>query len=115
MPPELVRLPDDLEAEDEAEPARTLDLELDPPVLFQKKPFERIHLEEPTGAMLEAAEQELVPGPNAYTLRRYQITLIAKVAKVPREVVLAMRESQIEAAFGFLSRLRDAGRPTGGT
>jgi len=113
---ELYRLPDDLD-EPEAEPelARQLDIELDPPILFQKKPFTTLHLEEPTGAMVEAAEQELGATPTPYTLRRYQITLIARTAKVPREVIQQMRVGDIMRAFNFLSRLLDTGPPTGET
>lgn len=113
----VVRLPDDLEGSStEPEPiAKTLDLEIDPPVEYQRKRFDVLHLREPTGAQLEKAEQELAGGPNAYTLRRYMITMVAAVAKVPREVVLAMRQSQIEEAFDFLSRSRPAGPPTGET
>ena len=35
--------------------------------------------------------------------RRYQIALIAGVAKVPREVVLELRNSQLVEAFDFLA------------
>jgi hypothetical protein len=114
----LVRLPDNLEQPEQPDLAstpKTLDLDIDPPVEFQRKRFDVLHLQEPTGGQLEKAEQELAGGPNAYTLRRYMITLVAAVAKVPREVVLAMRQSQIEAAFDFLSRSRPGGPPTGET
>jgi hypothetical protein len=84
--------------------ARTLDMDID--VTFQKKRFTSLHLEEPTGKQLERAEIELnTANPNAYTMRRYQIALIASVAGVPREVVLELKFTQINEAFDFLSEL----------
>src|SRR4029077_8324177 len=116
MPDNLIRLADDLdEGVSEETPELILDIELDPPIVFQKKPFSSLHLEEPTGGMLEAALQETISGQNAYTLWRFEVTLIAKVAKVPREVVLMMRESQIQEASRFLLRVRGGGPQTGAT
>jgi hypothetical protein len=111
----MTRLADDLDAMPSPEPAieREKDMELDPPVEFQKKKFTSIHLEEPNGAAMEAARLEVQNGENPYTAWRFQVTLIAKVAKVPREVVLAMRKSEIDAAFAFLAPLLLAGSPTG--
>jgi hypothetical protein len=84
--------------------ARTLDMDID--VTFQKKRFTSLHLEEPTAKQLERAEIELnTSNPNAYTMRRYQIALIAAVAGVPREVVLELKFSQLNEAFDFLSDL----------
>lgn len=84
--------------------ARTLDMDID--VTFQKKRFTTLHLEEPTAGQLERAELELnTTSPTAYTMRRYQIALIAGVAKVPREVVLQLRHGELTAAFDFLSDL----------
>ena len=37
-------------------------------------------------------------------MRRYQIALVAAVAKVPREVVLELRHSELTRAFDFLVR-----------
>jgi Phage tail assembly chaperone proteins, E, or 41 or 14 len=89
--------------EDEALP-RTLDLDID--VTFQKKRFTSLHLEEPTAKQLERAELELnTTSPTAYTMRRYQIALVAAVAKVPREVVLELRHSELTKAFDFLAEL----------
>lgn len=92
---------------------QTLDLDID--VMFHAQRVTRLHLEEPTGAQYEKAVQELASGPNAYTMERFKITLIANVANVDRLVVLGMKKSQIEEAFSFLSRLLDAGQPTGAT
>jgi len=90
-------------SEDEALP-RTLDLEID--VTFQKKRFTSLHLEEPTAKQLERAELELnTVNPTAYMMRRYQIALVAAVAKVPREVVLELRHSELQRAFDFLGEL----------
>ena len=41
----------------------------------------------------------------AYTMRRYQIALIAAVAQVPREVVLELRHSELTKAFDFLAEM----------
>jgi hypothetical protein len=77
----------------------------------------RLHLKEPNGRQIEAAEKEIVVGGanvTPYMMRRYQITLIAQVARVPREVVESMPVSQIEEAFGFLSGLLNPGQRIGG-
>lgn len=92
---------------------RTMDMEID--VMFHAQRVTRLHLQEPTGGQYERAVQELAPGPNAYTLERFKITLIAQVAKVDRSVVLGMRKSQIEEAFNFLSDLWRDGPETGET
>lgn len=99
----------------EEEPlARTLDLDID--VTFQKKRFTSLHLEEPTAKQLERAEIELnTATPTAYTMRRYQIALVAAVAQVPREVVLELRFSQLNEAFDFLADLLDRSRQGGAT
>jgi Phage tail assembly chaperone proteins, E, or 41 or 14 len=91
-------------SEDEPYAERTRDIDID--ITFQKKRFTTLHLEEPTGKQLERAELELnTNAPTPYMMRRYQITLIAAVAQVPREVVLELKQSQIEDAFDFLSGL----------
>jgi Phage tail assembly chaperone proteins, E, or 41 or 14 len=96
---------DATQSEDEPLP-RTLDMDID--VTFQKKRFTALHLEEPTAGQLERAELELnTTSPTAYTMRRYQIALIAGVAKVPREVVLQLRNSEVRQAFDFLATMLD--------
>ena len=99
----------------EEEPqARMLDLDID--VTFQKKRFTSLHLEEPTAKQLERAEIELnTANPTAYTMRRYQIALVASVAEVPREVVLELKFSQLNEAFDFLADLLDRSRKDGAT
>jgi hypothetical protein len=97
----------------EPEP-RTLDMDID--VTFQKKRFTSLHLEEPTAKQLERAEIELnTTSPTAYTMRRYQIALVASVAQVPREVVLELKFSQLNEAFDFLADLLDRSRKDGAT
>jgi hypothetical protein len=100
---------------EEDAPPNTLDLEID--VTFLKKRFTSLHLQEPSVKHLEKAELELnQPNPTAYTLRRYQIALVAAVAGVPREVVLELKESELTRAFDFLAELRErATRTTGAT
>jgi hypothetical protein len=85
-------------------PPRTLDMEID--VTFQKRRFTNLHLEEPTAKQLEKAEMELnAVNVTAYQMRRYQIAMIAAVAGVPREVVLELRNGQLQEAFDFLLKL----------
>jgi len=105
----------EFETTDDDEPlARTLDIDID--VTFQKKRFTSLHLEEPTAKQLEKAEIELnTREPTAYTMRRYQIALVAAVAQVPREVVLELRFSQLTEAFDFLAELLAPSRKDGGT
>jgi hypothetical protein len=103
------------EAEPETAAPTTKDIEIDPPINFLKRDFTRLHLVEPNGLQCQKAEQELGATPTPYTLRRYQITLVAGVAKVPREVVEQMRISQIEEAADFLRDLQERGRSTGAT
>jgi len=96
----------DSEFADVSEPELPATLDMDIDVTFQKKRFTNLHLEEPTAKQLERAELELnVRDPTAYMFRRYQIALIAAVAKVPREVVLELRNSQLKEAFSFLSAI----------
>jgi hypothetical protein len=97
------------------DPPRVRDFDLDPPIEFNKKPFTRLHLEEPTARMVERAEQELAQGANTYTMRRYSVTLVAQTARVPREVVEMMRIKQVEECFDFLAGLLSPGPPTGAT
>lgn len=93
----------EFDAGEEALP-HTLDMDID--ITFQKKRFTSLHLEEPTAKQLERAELELnTPNPTAYTMRRYQIALVAAVGQVPREVVLELRHSELTRAFDFLSDL----------
>jgi hypothetical protein len=100
-------------SEDEPLP-RTLDMDID--VTFQKKRFTTLHLEEPTAGQMERAELEVnTATPTPYTLRRFQIALIAGVAKVPREVVLQLRNSEVRDAFDFLSALLAPTPKDGGT
>lgn len=92
---------------------QTLDLEID--VMFHAQRITRLHLEEPTAGQYEKAVQELASGPNAYTMERFKISLIANVAKMDRAVILGMKKSQVEEAFNFLSRLLANGQATGET
>ena len=76
------------------------------PVTYRGKTYDRINLREPTGRQMETAAREInVPagGITALHMRHYQTALIAAVARVPRPVVLAMRERDIQRAFDYLS------------
>ncbi len=55
------------------------------------------------------------PQISAYHIRQYQIALVAAVAKVPREVVLALRESELDRAMGFLTDIRERNQRTAST
>lgn len=111
---QVVHDPDTGDEWEEPLPTSTLDLDID--VTFQKKRFTSLHLEEPTAKQLERAEIELnTATPTAYTMRRYQIALIAAVAGVPREVVLELKYSELTRAFDFLSDLLVVSRKDGET
>jgi hypothetical protein len=87
------------------EPA-TLDIEID--VVFQKKPFTFLHLREPLAKEIERAERELnMQNPTPYNFRRYQMTLIAQVAKVPMEVIGELPNSTLRRCWDFLRRQLD--------
>lgn len=103
----------DAEAEQEPEAPRVKEMEID--VHFQKKHFTRLVLKEPNGKQLLKAEQYLTNQPSPGSLRKYQIELIAAVARVPVEVVEEMPYSQLEEAFAFLGELLSRSPPTGGT
>jgi hypothetical protein len=79
----------------------TLDVDID--VTFQKRRFTTLHLQEPKAKQLERAEMELnVANTTPYHFRRYQIALIAAVAKVPVEVIGELTNTQLVRAWGFL-------------
>lgn len=90
---------------DAAEPQDTdpsvLDIEID--ITVNKKRFTVLHLEEPKAKQIERAERELnTQNPTPYHFRRYQMALIAQVAKVPDEVVGELTNTQLRAAWDFL-------------
>ena len=93
----------EFEIEQEPPLPRTLDIDID--ITFQKKRFTSLHLEEPTAKQLERAEIELnTASPTAYTMRRYQIALVASVAQVPREVVRRATPQPTDGGVRFFSR-----------
>jgi hypothetical protein len=88
----------------------TLDIDID--VTFQKKRFTMLHLQEPKAKQLERAELELnVTNATPYNFRRYQIALIAAVAKVPTEVIGELPNSQLVRAWRFLRDRLDGDTP----
>lgn len=91
----------------EPELPRTKDIEID--VTFQKKRFTVLHLQEPKGKHVEKAEAELGVQSTPLHFRRYQTTLIAAVAGVPREVILELPTHVIEEAFDFLRDISPGG------
>lgn len=102
-------LVDQFDAATPDEPA-TLDIPID--VVFQRKPFTSLHLREPLAKELERAERELnVASPTPYHFRRYQMTLIAQVAKVPIEVVGELPNSTLRRCWDFLRRQLDNDTP----
>ena len=96
-------------------PDSTLDIEVNPPIEFQKKMFTVLHLREPTSGETQQALAEIANGSNAYTQHRMATRLVASVAKVPIEVVLKLPESQVKRAMDFFTRIGDDGPPTGET
>lgn len=93
----------------------TLDIELDPPIEWNNSTYHQIHLEEPTGHMVERAEAELAGNMNVHTMRKYQIALVSQASNTPRQVIERMRISQIVEASDFLQRFIASGRATGET
>jgi hypothetical protein len=91
---------------DAAEPDALADpsvLDIDIDVTVNKKRFTVLHLEEPKAKQIERAERELnVQAPTPWHFRRYQMALIAQVAKVPDEVVGDLTNTQLRAAWNFL-------------
>lgn len=84
----------------------TIDIEID--VEFSKKRFTTLHLREPLAKEMERAERELnVAQPTAYHFRRYQMQMIASVAKVPLEVVGELPNSIVRRAWSFLQKTLD--------
>jgi hypothetical protein len=105
---------------DAAEPERiedpaVLDIEID--ITVQKKRFTVLHLEEPKAKQIERAERELnTQTPTTYHFRRYQMAMIAQVAKVPDEVVGELTNTQLRAAWDFLrAKLEPDSPETGAT
>ena len=94
---------------------RTMDLDIDPPIEINGKPYTRLHLEEPTAQMMERAEAELAHGYDAWSLRKYQIWLVSQGGKLPRAVVEKMRVTQVKKAADFLQSFLASGPETGGT
>jgi hypothetical protein len=97
------------------EDPNTLVMDID--VTFQKKRFTTLHLQEPKAKQIERAELELnVASPTPYHFRRYQIAMIAQVAKVPIEVVGELTNTQLRAAWAFLRAKLEPDTPeTGAT
>ena len=105
---------DAAEAEDVEPLAATLDIEID--VEFAKKRFTVLHLREPKGKEIDAAERELnVTQPTPHHFRRYQLTMIARVAGVPMEVVGEVPISKLNRAWDFLARTLNYTQQTGET
>jgi hypothetical protein len=84
---------------------RTLDLAIDPPIEWDSKFYDTLHLREPTGRMLLLAEGELTGDLNPQKLRKFQIALISHGADVPRQVVERLPASLLREAYNFLVRL----------
>jgi hypothetical protein len=87
--------------DDKVEDPPFLDLDID--ITSNKKRFTTLHLEEPKAKQIERAERELnTQTPTPYHFRRYQMALIAQVARVPDEVVGELTNTQLRAAWNFL-------------
>jgi hypothetical protein len=112
-PDDAPRTGNGLRADDDT--PRSLDIELDPPIEFNGKTYSTLHLEEPTGRMIERAESELATTANIHTLRKYQFAIVSLASGVPRGAIEQMRISQIEDAALFLARFTGGGRATGET
>ena len=92
---------DAAEPDQPIEDPATLDVEID--ITVDRKRFTSLHLREPKAKEIERAERELnTPTPTAWHFRKYQMALIAQVAKVPPELVGELTNTQIRAAWDFL-------------
>lgn len=98
-----------------AEPQRTFDLDIDPPVEVNGRTYASLHLEEPTARMVERAEAELAAAVTVHTMRKYQIALVSQASGLPRAAIEQMRISQVREAADFLSSFIGGGPPTGET
>jgi hypothetical protein len=93
---------------------RVLDIEIDPPVEWNGKTYNVLHLKEPTGRQVERAEGELTANSNFQSLRKYQFALLSLVSGVPRQVIEQMRITQINEGTDFLRPFISGGQETGG-
>lgn len=98
-----------------AEPPRTLDIAIDPPIVINDKTYDILHLQEPTAFQVEDAEKEMASGMTVYTLRKYQIKLVANVSGIPAPIVQRIPISKVIEAFNFLQPFTSSGPPTGET
>ena len=71
--------------------------------MLNEKTYDTMHLHEPNGFQQVNAEKELATGMNVYTLRKYQIMLVALVSGWPQVAVERMPIRQIQEAFDFLA------------
>lgn len=84
----------------------SLIIKLSKPARHRGRSVTNLRLSEPTARIMEAADRELNATPlTAYALRRYQITLVARTAGVPRSVVLGITHSELTRAFGWIVAL----------
>lgn len=97
------------------DPPRVKDIEFTEAIDWNGKTFTTLHLEEPTGQMIERAELELANNVSVHALRKYQIALVSQGSGVPRQVIEKMKISQIKEAADFLSSFIGGGPPTGET
>ena len=104
---------DEFDAAAKPEDASSLDMEID--ITVDRKRFTVLHLEEPKAKQIERAERELnTQTPTPWHFRKYQMALIAAVAKVPPEVVGELTNTQILQAWSFLrAKLEPDSPPTG--
>ena len=78
-----------------------LDIPID--ITIDKKRFTVLHLEEPKAKHVERAERELnTQSPTPWHFRRYQMAMIAQVAKVPDQLVGELTNTQLREAWDFL-------------
>ena len=88
----------------------TLDIEID--ITVDRKRFTSLHLREPKAKEIERAERELnTQNPSVWHFRKYQMALIAQVAKVPPELIGELTNTQIRAAWDFLRAKLDRDSP----
>jgi hypothetical protein len=97
--------------------ARTLDIDLDPPVSSSNgQTYATLHLQEPTGKQVYAAELELKSNPPTVPeWRAFQIALLSQVSGINRDAIGNIPIGVLDEAIDFLNSIRRSVRRTGVT
>lgn len=81
---------------------KTLDIEIDPPVVINEITYDVLHLKEPTFFQREDAEQEMAASTSIYAYRKFQARLVSNVTGIQLAIVKRMPFSKVVEAADFL-------------